>query len=460
MRTKQPILVAVEIITFLTATFCLYLRILSRSLRKNPLWWDDFFAIACYLIAIAWLAVLPLWMNEGGLGLHIENMAGTSAEVTISRMRLFLYIAEIIYAFGMFFAKMSILFFYWRLFNITRLRYPIIALMGAAIIWIIIRTFMAIFHCVPVQAFWNFTPGAVCNIDDKKFFFGSVLAHVCLDFLILSLPLLEIRRLQLRLIQKVGIMAMFLFGILICVCALGIIVETSKFNEASPDLTWNISNIAIWATAEVNLITISACFPTIRPAFVHLFGRFIPKSSWGSSAQSYGQSHRYRSPNLRSIKLNTIPTDDDDGLADDAGLTYNQLARSMATKTPATAAARGALGDYNRVRGGGGPPAVERGRLGKSFETYALDRQRSVRRVDTALAPDSDGSDLEKEWRGIYVTTETIVRISPAPGVHTNNDDDDNDDDDGDGAAGFAPSSFPRTASKYGEKERRRTISN
>jgi hypothetical protein len=88
-----------------------------------------------------------------------------------------------------------------------------IALMVMSTIWIIIRTFMAIFHCVPVRAFWDLTiVDARCDIDDKKFFFGSVLVHLLIDVMILSLPVFQIGKLQLRKMQKIGIIAMFTFG--------------------------------------------------------------------------------------------------------------------------------------------------------------------------------------------------------------------------------------------------------
>lgn len=78
--------------------------------------------------------------------------------------------------------------------------------------------------CYPVQAFWDRSiPDFRCYIDDSKFFFGSVLAHFVLDVAILVLPVLQVRKLQLRTAQKVGVISLFMFGILsvssgICSC--------------------------------------------------------------------------------------------------------------------------------------------------------------------------------------------------------------------------------------------------
>lgn len=73
---------------------------------------------------------------------------------------------------------------------------------------------MAIFHCVPVQAFWNSSVKGTCKIKDSKFFFGTVLAHLIIDIAILVLPIMQIRTLQLPIAKKTAVIAMFMFGFL------------------------------------------------------------------------------------------------------------------------------------------------------------------------------------------------------------------------------------------------------
>jgi hypothetical protein len=43
----------------------------------------------------------------------------------------------------------------------------------------------------------------------------------------------------------------------ICAAAIRLIVAARVFDGTSPDLTWNICEIVIWATVEVNLINVS-----------------------------------------------------------------------------------------------------------------------------------------------------------------------------------------------------------
>jgi hypothetical protein len=46
----------------------------------------------------------------------------------------------------------------------------------------------------------------------------------------------------------------------ICGAAIRLIVAARMFNDKSPDLTWNICEIVIWATVEVNLSNVSGMF--------------------------------------------------------------------------------------------------------------------------------------------------------------------------------------------------------
>lgn len=73
---------------------------------------------------------------------------------------------------------------------------------------------MGIFHCVPVEAFWDPNAGGYCAIQDKNFFFGTTLVHAAIDILILILPMVKLYQLQLPLLQRLGIMVMFTFGFL------------------------------------------------------------------------------------------------------------------------------------------------------------------------------------------------------------------------------------------------------
>ncbi|KAF4970074.1 hypothetical protein FSARC_2820 [Fusarium sarcochroum] len=382
-ESKQPDLWASEFITFSAATVFIGLRLLSRRLTRINLWWDDYFAIGCYAVAIAWVVIIPIWINDG-LGLHIWDLKSSKPKADIlMQTSLNLYVAELFYALALFFAKASILSFYWRMFRVTNIKLPIQILGSASLIWIIVRTIMGVFHCIPVQRFWDPSAGGSCAIEDKKFFFGTILVHVILDVAILVLPILQIRKLQLPVLQKIGIMLMFVFGIVICASAMVIIVASTQFDAESEDLTWNLCTIVIWASVEVNLVTVSTCLPTIRPAALYLFTCTNPSSTIGSGSNSYGPSYG-RSQTKNTIRLSTLPN----GKDNDESSSTHQLAESER-------GGRSSLSD---------------------FESHAMDRYRG--NMSTVTGPSNErGSDeynSSSAFGGIMVKNETTVRVSTA----------------------------------------------
>ncbi|KAH7123046.1 hypothetical protein EDB81DRAFT_913140 [Dactylonectria macrodidyma] len=376
VESKQPDLWAVEFITFVAATIFIILRFASRRLTRVHIWWDDWLALSCYAMALAWVVIIPIWISRG-LGLHIDDVTSLSKDEALYQTKLLLYVAELIYASALFFGKASILSFYWRMFRVTNIKLPIQILLTCSVIWIIVRTIMGIFHCTPVHAFWDSEALKTgrCDIEDTKFFFGTILVHVFIDIAILILPIMQIRKLQLPALQKFGIMLMFMFGIFICAAAMVIIVASTQYDATSEDMTWGLCTIVIWATVEVNLVTVSACLPTVRPACIYLFTCNNPASTIGSGSNSYGQSYG-RSQNKKSIRLSTLPKQ-----AEDENSSTHQLADSE----------------------------LEQG----DFERHTTDRYRGNTSTVTGPATDGASDDFTpSSFGGIMVKNETTVRVS------------------------------------------------
>ncbi|KAI1343468.1 hypothetical protein F5Y15DRAFT_234463 [Xylariaceae sp. FL0016] len=383
METQQPSLWGVLLGTFIPATICIFLRLLSRRLTRVHLWWDDYAAIAAYLIAVAWMIIVPIWINAG-LGLHIDDIQHLTQAEALYTSKLLLYIAELFYAFALFFGKVSILFFYWRMFRVTNIKLPVKILLGCAVVWIIIRTIMGIFHCAPVQYFWDPSVEGHCDIDDSKFFFGTILIHVLMDVVIISLPVVQIKKLRLPTLQKVGVMLMFMFGIFICAAAIVIMNLAVTFDATSVDFSWNVASIVLWATVEVNLVNVSTCLPTVKPGFNFCFRCALPDTVLGSGSGSYDQSYGNAYGTKKSIRLGTMPTKHDN---DESSSTY-QLAESANGSTTG------------------------------EFEHHAVDGPRGLRTFITGRQRDDGGaSGLEEGEGGIRVKNETTVHVSRTGGV-------------------------------------------
>ncbi|KAF2489885.1 hypothetical protein BU16DRAFT_544240 [Lophium mytilinum] len=265
-QSRQTDAYACLAITFFAALLCMALRLAARRVTKVPLWYDDWLGIIAFMFAMVWSGLL-IWWLQSGFGLFLIEI-DMPVDQVLERSKLILWNAEIFYAFSLAFSKLSILAFYWRMFKNSNIKKPIIVLFVSAIVWLILRTFMAIFHCVPVQAFWKSNVKGTCNINDSKFFFGTVLAHLIIDIAILILPIMQIRKLQLPITKKAAVIAMFMFGFFVCIASIVVLSESLKYDTSSPEMAWNVAPIIIWATAEVNLAIVSACLPMLRPIWL------------------------------------------------------------------------------------------------------------------------------------------------------------------------------------------------
>ncbi|KAK6443762.1 hypothetical protein FP744_10000010 [Trichoderma asperellum] len=177
-------------------------------------------------------------------------------------------------------------------------------------------------------------------------------------------------------------MVMFTFGFFICAAAIRLIVAARVFDGTSPDLTWNICDIVIWATVEVNLINVSASLLTIRPACIYIFTCTHPRTRTEASLGSYPNTYG-RSQTKRSIQLDPIGNSSPN---DESSSTHH-------------------LADSDD---GGGRCSVS------DFESHAFDRLRPAgnKYTSTVTGQSAGGGYSQSNLGGILVKNETIVHVS------------------------------------------------
>ncbi|KAM0323953.1 hypothetical protein ACHAQA_008535 [Verticillium albo-atrum] len=266
MVNRKPEIFAAVIVTFVSATVSLASRLFARRTTKVSLWWDDWLVIGAWVFAAGFSASILLWIFYG-LGQDLAHVPHLTTDEALFYGKLILYNVELLYAFSLGLTKISILSFFWRMFKTSNIRLPIKILFACSVTWLVARTFVAVFHCWPVEAFWDTSVDGVCPINDSDFFFWSVLAHLVIDVAILALPVLQVRQLQLAAGQKVAVTGLFMFGSLVCIASVVVLVESANFDPASVEMPANIAGIMIWASVEVNLAIVSACLPMLQPIF-------------------------------------------------------------------------------------------------------------------------------------------------------------------------------------------------
>lgn len=71
--------------------------------------------------------------------MHATDIKGVAFQDANATTKKFLFFIEHLYAFTLFFAKVSILSFYWRMFRVTNIKVFIKILIVCSILWILAR---------------------------------------------------------------------------------------------------------------------------------------------------------------------------------------------------------------------------------------------------------------------------------------------------------------------------------
>ncbi|KAH7233579.1 hypothetical protein BKA59DRAFT_408179 [Fusarium tricinctum] len=354
MSLKSDI-ISCMVVTWLAALLALIARIFARRMTKVAWWYDDYLCVGAFIVGIGYNVVMIYWAETWYLGTAIPDSVGKAEYENINlNARLMQFLISLTYSYSIGFSKLSILLFYWRIFKQSAIRIPIQVMLVISVAWLILRTFMVIFHCIPVQAYWDKSiEGAVCKINDSQFFFGTCLTHFILDVVILVLPVIEVFKLRLRLGQKIAITALFVVGFVVCLASVFVIVTALQYDPQSKQMPRDVATNDMWGGVEINIAIVSGCFPLLRP----IFTKILPKRFLSSAGSSHPISRT-----THGIRLTTIKGTTKDKEADDSSSTH-QLADPE----------QGIPGDFEIVDGKEGPRTYISSRTTESLHSGEQD---------------------------------------------------------------------------------------
>ncbi|KAJ3542364.1 hypothetical protein NM208_g3259 [Fusarium decemcellulare] len=305
-------------IPWFAALVSLSLRICVRRMTNVSWWFDDYFSVAAFAFATGYSGIMVEWTLHTYLGVYLpDDLPLDEREAILEQSRFLSFFNSLCYAASIACSKLAILCLYWRLFKTSHIRYPILFLIGVVGVWIILRTFMLTFRCLPVQSLWDYKiKNKVCHLDSEQFFLATITTHFVLDIIILVLPLIEVFQLRMRSGQKIAVAALFLLGIIVCVASafvLAILVTPSSHVDQP---TYDYAMFCVWGSVEVNIAIVSACFPLLRPIFSYIFPKGV-LSSYAKNSYPITGSDYHVSRSRANVKVPTFArstqVNDDDG---------------------------------------------------------------------------------------------------------------------------------------------------
>jgi len=248
--------------TFATTTVTL--RFYTRRFILRILGVEDWLVLVAMVLAIG-ACIGFIRQTFYGLGHHVWTLS----QENIQQWNMEQWYSFLFYTMSLSFTKMSILFLYLRVMVHGPMRIINLVVLGIVVvcnIWSFISNFVS---CIPLEAGWDSSIQGTC-LGVAVSLANSVI-HVITDFIIFLLPLPVILKLKINKKQKIGLVAVFSLGFLVCVISLVRIISITKLDFSDPP--YQVSLVAYWGAVEVNLAIICACLTTLKP----LLARFFPK---------------------------------------------------------------------------------------------------------------------------------------------------------------------------------------
>ncbi|KAJ3572509.1 hypothetical protein NPX13_g5028 [Xylaria arbuscula] len=138
---------------------------------------------------------------------------------------------------------------------------------GIVLAWWIAIFFSGIFQCDPISKAWLPETRGKCIIL-KGYFYGNAVPNILTDFIILSLPIRQVLKLQTDRANKLSISVIFLLGSFVSFSSIYRFTTLLVFDPLDP--TWTLAPSQAWCMIEISTGVVSACLPTLRPLAVRL----------------------------------------------------------------------------------------------------------------------------------------------------------------------------------------------
>ncbi|CAG8959714.1 hypothetical protein HYFRA_00001620 [Hymenoscyphus fraxineus] len=260
----QPWTTQTVIAVTILAIVSVCLRLLSRYAKRQPLWWDDWmilWSMAWNLLVVGFI----FGMLACGMGLHADIVPLPK----IVLMAKLLVVAEILYAFNLVWTKLSLLMMYYRIFRFPYFKKWAYIIGSFIIAWVICVTFLFIFICVPVQKLWYPDLPGRC-INQVGTWIANALSTIVSDLATLILPIPQVWKLHLKTTEKVALTCAFGLGSFVIFASA--YRFSVLFSYSSADPTYTLAHTVGWTAIEMSAGIVSACLPTMGPAF-QLIGR-------------------------------------------------------------------------------------------------------------------------------------------------------------------------------------------
>ncbi|KAJ5710004.1 hypothetical protein N7493_009596 [Penicillium malachiteum] len=297
------------IVLLVATTLTSVIRITSKIVTKQKWWWDDWLALGSWPSAIIVLGLLITWVRLG-LGLH-EDFVGVQNENDLFHGAKLFEISIVFFDICICLPKLSVLFFYARVFNISNrsFRYQLWILGALVVGWLVSACFVAIFQCDPVARVWNPEIPGKC-IDQFAWYTAESATDFAIDVWILAIPIPHIWALNTSLRRRVYLLVTFCLSYIVIIIAIGRLIATIQIiPSVKKDETWRMTPYMYWAGLEGSLSIICISVPNAISLAKALWSRGKTHRESNKSAKMFERGSSENSTSIQEGESNLSESD-------------------------------------------------------------------------------------------------------------------------------------------------------
>ncbi|KAH8716791.1 hypothetical protein GQ44DRAFT_660339 [Phaeosphaeriaceae sp. PMI808] len=282
VRNRGSELITTSYVMVTLGVLAVIARIAFRIIEKHGIGLDDWTIVATMIVGVSSAAVIVAVAVPNGLGRDIWTL--TPDQIT-EMLRSF-YFITILYFIDLALLKLSLVFFYIRVFPSQGVKRILWATVAFTVCYGVAFAVVSIFQCRPINFFWtkwhDRHQGKCVNINN--FPLSNAGISIALDFWSLGIPLWQLWGLKMYWKQKVSVAFMFAVGTFVTIVS---ILRLHSLLSRSSNVSWALAEATLWSTIEVGVGIICACLPTLRLIFMKIFPILHSSSARNGQYQNY-----------------------------------------------------------------------------------------------------------------------------------------------------------------------------
>lgn len=198
---------------------------------------------------------------KNGLGQDIWTLQSEQ----ITNVLFYYYLGEIFYVVALGISKISILFFYLRVFPAKSFRMLTYSVMGLSAAYTVAFFIVTTWQCLPISLAWTQWDGfheGTCNDIHLQGWIAAAI-NIALDVVVMILPLRHLAVLNMSLKKRLMVMSMFSVGIFVIVVSAIRLYSLIHFANTQ-NITWNYVDAGLWSLIEIDVSIVCGCMPAHR----------------------------------------------------------------------------------------------------------------------------------------------------------------------------------------------------